>query len=411
MRARAVLSALSCAALATAAGALPAHAVPRARVGLPAGVKPTDTVELANGQKVPAAQVQKELDDLQEAFEKGGFSLRKSDARAPKGKQLAFPGQDREAAEDKAAFSERVGKMRARQAAGFKELVRARPVRPLPSGGTSRSASRPEPKEDPLALTYEEALGKKDKAAIYVAFGLEDKGDAEHVGCSGGLEGGVYLFSERRPLVKAVLEGASTGAALTGKMELYLVGKMVDGFPKTGSQKLPELKKAISPPEIAYGYGFDPITIKVTAAVSGELGVALASTQTKAGGGAKGSCSVGVTPYVRGAARATASVAAVAYKVGVEGNVTLLDLRLPATATIALQDSPLALREDFSVAIDTKFLDGDLGFFVQTNVPRQGEKLWDIDWDTIYRKTFFSWDGFTAKETLASFQARQTLFQ
>ena len=52
-----------------------------------------------------------------------------------------------------------------------------------------------------------------------------------------------------------------------------------------------------------------------------------------------------------------------------------------------------------------------LGFFVQTNVPRQGEKLWDIDWDTIYRKTFFAWDGFTAKETLASFQARQTLFQ
>jgi hypothetical protein len=114
---------------------------------------------------------------------------------------------------------------------------------------------------------------------------------------------------------------------------------------------------------------------------------------------------------VRGAARATASVAAVAYKVGVEGNVTLLDMRLPAAATISLQANPLAFREDFSVSLDTKFLDGNLGFFVQTNVPRQGEKLWDIDWDTIYKKTFFEWDGFTAKETLAQFQAKQTLFQ
>lgn len=395
-----------------------AHAVPRAGIVLPAGVKTGDTVELANGQKVSAQRYQEELNQLQEAMERGGFSLRKSDGRAPKGKILAFPGQDREAAEDRVAFAARLAKVRARQAAGFKELVKARTKIARPGavvspgrGASGGGGGALEPKEDPLSLAYEEALGKKDKAAIYVAFGLEDRGDADSVGCEAGLEGGVYLFEEKRPLAKAVLKGAVKDGSASGGLELYLVGKMVDGFPKSGSQKLPALKKSINPPEIKYAYGMPPITIQIAVAVGGELGVTLDNRQTGPTSGAKGSCTVGVVPSVRASARATASVAAIAYKIGVEGNVTLLDMSLPATATIALKSNPLSFQEDFDASLDTKFLDGSLGFFVQTNIPKQGEKLWDVDWDTIYKKTFFEWDGFKAKETLAHFAAKQTPFE
>jgi hypothetical protein len=439
-----VLAASSFAAVLIALASVSAHAGPRARIGLPRGIRPTDTIELADGRKVSAQRVQDELNELQEAIENSGnFSLRKSDAKPFRGKQRQA-GQDKEAAEDKAAFAQRVSKLRARAQNGFRDLVRPRGAPKLPSGGVKLSdlsdlsdqerlgpsvspsptrapggvAPRPpgsqgvlQPTEEPLALEYEEALGKKDKAAIYVAFGLEDRGDANGVGCEGGLEGGVYLFNEKRALAKAVLKGSANATTTTGGLELYLVGKMVDGFPKSGSQSLPELRKSINPPEIAYGYGWNPISIRITAGVAGELGIRLTSTQTRGSGTTKGTCTVGVTPYVRGTGRATASVSAAVFKVGIEGNLTFFDLRLPATATIALQANPLAFREDFEVALDTKYLDGDLGFFVQTNVPRQGEKVWDVDWDTIYRKTFFEWDGFTARETLARFSAKQTPFQ
>lgn len=395
-------------ALAGTSSATLADAAPRARVTVPSTLKPTDLVELADGKQVPAKQVEEELNQLQEAIENSGFSLRRSDKRPFRGK-LRTVGQEREAAEDKAAFGERVSKLRARRANGFRELVRARGAL-KPSAGAAQPKG-PKPADEPLSLTYEEALGKKDKASIFVAFGQSNSADADKVGCEGGVEAGAYLFNSKLSLVKAVLKGAVEGESASGRLELYLIGKMVDSFPKSGSNNVPEVHKALNPPEVSFAYPFTPITIKIAAGVAGEMGVAFTNTQTKASGNTKGSCTAGVVPYVRGTGRASASVQAAVFRAGVEVGLTLVDMRLPATATISLLRSPLSFKEDFDASIDSKFLDGQLDLFVQTNIPRKGEKAWDIDWDTIYRKTLFGWEGFPVKESLAHFEAKQTPLQ
>lgn len=428
--------------LVAAFATVPAGAAPRSRIPLPDGVKPTDTVELADGKKVSAQQFADELNQLQEAIERSNASLKKTDKKPFRGKERDAT-QEKDAKDQKAAFNSRVAKLRERQANGFKDLVRRRGQPKLPSNGprlagfddesiqlgpsiggpiqgpinptkpTLPGQTNPnaQPVDEPLSLTYEEALGKKEQAAIFVAFGLENTGDRDSVGCEGAIETGAYLFNERLSLAKAVLKGSVNGTTASGGLELYLLGKMVDGFPKSGSMTLPELKKSINPPEVDFRYVWPPITIKIEAGVAGEFGMAFTNTQGRSSGNMKGTCTAGVVPYVRATGKASASVAAVVYKAGVDINLTLFDMKAPSTAKITLSDNPLAFKEDFDVTLDTKYLDGDLSFFVQTNIPRKGEKIWDVDWDTIYRKTLFAWDGFSDRDTLAHFSGKQTLFQ
>lgn len=421
-----------------------ADAAPRNRIEIPAGVKASDTIELKDGKKVSAQRFADEMNELQEALENsGGYSLRKKDGKLFRGKQRQA-GQEAEAKEAKAAFTTRVAKIRARQANGFKDLVRKRGAAkhrpdapkllssdaldlegialgtPVISGTAMAPSKTPtsptislnlEPADEPLDANYEEALGKKSQAAIFVAFGLENSGDATKVGCEGSLETGAYLFDNKMSLAKGVLKGSVEDTQATGSLELYLLGKMVDGYPKSGSIALPELKKSINPPEVSLKYKWPPITITIAGSVAGELGMTFTNKQTKSSGSSKGSCTAGVVPYVRGSGRASASVAAIVYKAGVEIDLTIFDIKLPATATIALSSNPLSFKEDLDASIDAKFLDGELAFFVETTLPQKGEKIWDLpDWDRIYTKTLFGWDGFTAKESLAHFSAKQTPF-
>ncbi len=407
-----------------------ASAAPKSALKAPAlSAAKAGTLKLKNGTSVSSDKYVEEMNALQEAIEKDGFSLHKPDnKRPPVGKKVwAFPGQDNEIATDRKVFSTKVAAIQKINAANFSTLVKPKvkgalkapagapstggssATRPPSSGSSGNSATRPEPDDEPLSSTYEEVLGSKEKAGIYANFGLNDDTDAASVGCAASLEGGAYVFKEKVALAKVVLSGKASQSSVSGSAEVFILGKAMAGFPKSGSADLPALTKTISSPEIGYTYGWGPISVGVTASVAGEFGLAISNKQEKANTGGK--CSLTLTPFVKGSAKATAKVNAIAYQVGIEGVITLIDLSLPATATVWLTQSPLALNETFNASLKTKFLDGGIAFFVKTNIPDDGEKWTDWDWDTVYKKSFFEWDGFTASEKLASFNAKQTLIK
>jgi len=402
-----------------------AVAMPQKQLKAPASVavKAGTTLKLKNGSTVDSQRFVNEMNELQEAIESDGYSLVKADKKTlPAGKKIwAFKNQDAEISNDKQTFSAKVATLQKANSANFSTLVKPKAkgtvlppggnARPPSSGSSSSSNSvtRPEPDDEPLSTTYEEVLGNKDKASIYANFGLNDDTNAASVGCAASLEGGAYVFKEKVAMAKVVLSGSASASQVSGKAEVYLLGKAMSGFPKSGSADVPSLSKSIASPEIGFKYGWGPISVSVTASVGGEFGLAISNKQEKQSGGGK--CSLTITPYVKGSGRATAQVTAIAYKVGIEGTITLIDLSLPANATVWLTQNPLKLNETFSATLKTKFLDGGIAFFVKTNIPEDGEKWNDWDWDTIYRKSFFEWDGFSASEKLASFTAKQTLIR
>lgn len=408
--------ALALAALAADAWAAPQHAVK---------VAPGATITLKNGKTAPAAQIQSELDQLQEALEREGYSLRASDKRRPPAKTWAA-GARESADGDKKLWAAKVASLQKRQADGFRSLIKPWP----PSGpAPSRNAfglgdegaialdSRPPSsgssvlQGEPLSDAYGESLGNRDMAAVYVAFALTDKATATSVGCEGSLEGGVYLFKEKRDLAKLVVKGLANTNYASGEVDLYLVGKMVDGFPKKDAVNMPNLRKTIASPEIGYSYGWSPISVGVTASVAAELGLAIGSGQETPSGGHTGKCTLGVTPYLTATGKATARVSAIAYAAEAQGTINLLSLKLPASTSVYLTQNPLALNETFTASLDTTYLDGGVALVIESNIPQQGEKITDFDWDTIYKKQLFEWDGMKATLPLANIHARQTLYK
>lgn len=411
--------ALALATLAADAWATPQHAVK---------VAPGATITLKNGKTAPAAQIQAELDQLQEALEREGYSLRASDKRRPPAKLWA-PGARESADGDKKLWAAKVASLQKRQAEGFRSLIKPWP--PAGGAGPSKNAfglgddveppvaldSRPPSsgssvlQGEPLSDAYGESLGNRDMAAVYVAFALTDKATATSVGCEGSLEGGVYLFKEKRDLAKLVVKGLANSSYASGEVDLYLLGKMVDGFPKKDSVDMPNLRKTIASPEIGYTYGWSPISVGITGSIAAELGLAIGNAQQTPSGGHTGKCTLGVTPYLTATGKATARVSAIAYAAEAQGTINLLSLRLPASTSVYLTQSPLALNETFDASLETTYLDGGVALVIESTIPQQGEKITDFDWDTIYKKQLFEWDGMKATLPLAHVQARQTLYK
>ena len=389
-----------------------AHAMPRVQVRkLQVAFKPTDVIDI-EGTKVPAAQVSAELDQLQEALEQDGISLRKQDRKRQARKLSVFPGSESDATKDKQALGAKVTKLRAVEAGGFagmehRELGRPPVMNPPRGGATLAPTSSPRASvKGPLDVAYEESLGNRKRASAFVTIGLEDRGTSTSVGCEATLEGGVYVFDKKAELVKVLASGDVSGTVTKGRIEVYLLGKAVDGFPKTGAIRS-SLVKPIAPPEAKLKYGWGPLSVDIEGAVAGELRVDLTGGAGPSSG-TKGRCAIDATPSLKATARARASVNAIAYKVGVEGNITLVDVRAPASAAIALRDGPPTIVEDFKAKVTASFLDGAVDLFVKTRIPRDGERFWDLDWDQVYRKNLFDWDGLKIDQSLASFRANET---
>lgn len=399
-----------------------ADAAPRSELKLPlktAGAA-SDVVVLDGGEKVPAKQYAAEMNQLQEALETDGVSLKKSDNKPPTKKLYVVASTPEEDVRDKAAITAKATALAVIANGNFAALRKKKagaggaPSRKGavsagadPAPGMMAPVDNPE-NEDPLDVTYQETLGSNKRASIYVAMTLKDTGDAGRVGCDASLDGGIYLFDDKKQLVKLSASGKSGPGGLSGSVDLFLVGKSVDGFPKRGSTSTANATKSIAPPPAKMSYGWGPISVQVNGSIAGELRVTGANTQEGVTSTQKGKCTASVQPMVRASAKASASVSAIAYKVGVEGQIVLLDVKTPVTSSVTLAGNPNSLSEDFRAQVNAVFLDGDVAFFVKTRIPQSNERFWDLDWDQVYRKVLFDWDGLRINSKLAEFSGRRT---
>jgi hypothetical protein len=418
-----------------------AQASPRVRLEQRA-VKANETVELDGGEKVPAAKYTAELNELQEALESEGVSMRKADNKPPPAEIPFSKDAVQDKQRDKQALAAHVQKLDAIEQGGFAGLRRRRPPRrgaagadraappnvrdhrgkgssaPPPSGrssggssgssGSSAGGKSGTDDDDALDVTYDETLGNKKRAAIYFGVVLRDTGENDKVGCNASVDGGVYLFDNQKQLVKMAANGNVAGNTLTGGVDLFVLGKAVGGFPKKGAQNSVNASKAVAPPAAKLKYGWGPISVNITGSIAGEFSLNGSTQTTPANETSSGRCAVTAEPTLRASAKASASVSAIAYKVGVEGQIVLLDIKTPMASSITVQKNPSTMTEDFRANVNATFLDGDVFFFVKTRIPQKGERFWDLDWDQIYKKNLFDWDGLRVNKKLAEFKGKQT---
>lgn len=395
-----------------------ADAAPRVRIEPATAFKATDTVELDGGEKVSAKRYNDEINQLQEALETDGVSLRKADHRPPTKKLYAFPNTPQENQRDKAALVSKLGQLKAVEVGGFNALRKKRAtvvknmaVTPLSPKTTRALPSKGDvtpDEDDGLDVTFEQTLGANNRASIYVGFALKDTGETDKVGCDATLDGGVYVFGDKKQLVKLSASGKIGGGTVSGSLDLFLLGKSVDGFPKRGSAPNAAMNKAIAPPAAKMKYGWGPLSINVEGSITGEFRMSGLNTQEAASPAQRGKCAVSVEPLVRASAKASASVSAIAYKVGVEGRISLIDMKTPASASVMVAGDPAIMTEDFTAHVNATFLDGDVAFFVKTRIPQKNEHWWDLDWDQVYRKVLFDWDGLSLDSKLASFKGKRS---
>jgi len=154
--------------------------------------------------------------------------------------------------------------------------------------------------------------------------------------------------------------------------------------------------------------GWGTIRTELSGSVAGELRLNAANTQQGKSTSQIGRCSLSAEPTLRASAKASASVSAIAYKVGVEGRIVLMDVKTPMASSVTVKSEPSTMTEDFRANVNAVFLDGDVAFFVKTRVPQKDEHFWDLDWDQVYRKNLFDWDGLKIDSKLANFSGKQT---
>lgn len=400
-----------------------ASAAPRGDVGGPRlgrlgatkrAFKATDKVKLDGGEEVSAQRYADEMNQLQAALETDGVSLKKEDHKPPPKALPLYAGAFEEKARDKAALGQQQRKLADIEAGGFSALKKKRllgarggAIGAAPRPGAVKGAGGPSD-DDALDVTFNQTLGSNQRASIYIGVVLKDTGETDKVGCDASIDGGVYVFNEKKQLVKMAASGSIKGSTVNGSVDLFLLGQSVQGFPKRGSSPNAGMNKSIAPPAAKMKYGWGPIGIDVSASIAGELRLNASNTQQGPNAAQKGKCTVSAEPTLRASAKASASVSAIAYKVGVEGNIVLIDIKTPMSSSVMVKPNPATMTEDFRANVNAVFLDGDVAFFVKTRIPQDGERFWDLDWDQVYRKMLFDWDGLRIDSKLANFSGKQT---
>lgn len=420
-----------------------AHTAPRARLEHPDPKKRTGFIKLKTGEQIDAKRYHDELNKLQEALESDGVSMKKSEHRPPPARIPFSKTADAEKAQARSVLQQKIQLLQGIEAKGFAPLVQKRgtaassvmaPHAAQMAGAATAVAQLP---AGPMAVGYEETLGKKDRAAIYVSLNLKDSGDKESVGCDASLDGGIYLFNHQQSLLKVAATGKAKSNSLSGEIDLYVAGQAVSGFPKKGSSSGLNWNKSYHPPALGTKIYWGPLSIDIEGSVAGEFKLVASNTQdgeasakqagakgvaaqhlgaatSLSGGGAVdntttiGHCGLTATPSVHASAEAKAMLDVVAFRAGLKGTIVLMDVKSPLSASIALKKEPLQLREDFKADLDAQFLDGKIDLIVESRLPDDWE-VWDVDWKTVYTKNLFDWDGLSLHQKLANVSGKQEI--
>ena len=100
----------------------------------------------------------------------------------------------------------------------------------------------------------------------------------------------------------------------------------------------------------------------------------------------------------------TATVNAVLYRAKVKGSIVFLDVGAPSNTAVVAR--PPKLVEDFESRVDASFLSGEVALQIDTRIPQNWHD--GFDWDKVYSKTLFDWDGLKVNQKLASFHGKTT---
>lgn len=410
-------------------------------------------VTLKNGKTLPLAQFEGEVNRLEQWLEHNGETFAKGGHTKKGQRNNVDRDADEKAKRAKSAFAAKLAALRARR--GIKPGLPSSPsgggAAPTKlwegTGGSSRldasgsdaqaltdfgpavkkdgagptgapsTASGTTLSSDPLSDSYEESLGNTAYGAVFVSHGMKNSATATSVGCSSSSELGVYIFGSKLSAMKVTATSAADGSSNTLRTDLYVLGKDVQGWPSTsaiapgtkenmwfgkGSPKwsngtaMPSSTKIVSPPEVEYDYSDDSsISIHLKTSSTAAIGISLEATAEHATTAAKAKCTLRAEPQAYLRANAEAQVALAILRATAFANLTFMDFGAPSYSTATLKSAPLALHETVDLGVKAKFLDGDLGFRLETSAPLKGEKIWENwDWDEIYERRFVDWDGF-----------------
>ena len=263
----------------------------------------------------------------------------------------------------------------------------------------------------PLGFSWDHDWGNPKKAAVYVGAEFGNSGTSRSSSCGGAAFAGVYLFNHKKEVIRLEGEVDAKGDAMNGSAELYVLGQSV--WSESGTFSIEKsFEKSFGVTQSWTYWGL--ITLNLSAKVT-----AGAYLKAEISGTAKPNeytCALTVTPGAKVSVGGEAEVAILGYgsvsagAVGVDAELTLADIRVPVTAKASAKNAngKVTFTESIEAKLEMRYLDGSLDAYFKTNIPLNGEKVWDWDQDK-FSFTIFEWEGYKVSETLFKESASQTL--
>ena len=349
----------------------------------------TKTYKTASGGTITGQQYLDLVNQLQAAAEKGGCSL-------GSGKACNFV-----ASEAKLTTAQLT-----KTAALASYKIAPKKVTVTALGGKMEKKAKA-----PLGFSWNNEWGSQSTGAVYVGAEFGDDGSSSTSSCAGSAYAGVYLFNNKKEVVRLEGEAGSSGSTFSASAELFVLGDSV--WSKNASFSASKsFEKSFSVSKSLSYWGL--VTVNLSAKATGAAYITGAISGTAKTG--EYTCSLGVTPGVKASVTATAEVALLGYghlsaaSVGVEADVTLADLSIPVVASASAKTSSgvVTFTESLSVDLNMNYLKGSLDAYFKTSIPLDGEKIWDWDADK-FTFTILEWDGKSYNASLYKRTQTQTL--
>jgi hypothetical protein len=365
----------------------------------------TKTYKTPSGQTITGQQFLDISNKLQAAAEKGGCSL-------GSGKSCNFVAQDAKLTTAQLNTTAKLASYRL----GLKR-IQSPTVSPTPQG-LPKTPNTPAPStstaeaKDPLGFAWTNEWGNRKTGAVYVGVEFGNGGTGSSTICGGEAYAGVYVFGNKKEVIRLESEASSANNKFEAQAELFVMGDSV--WSRSGSFNLNALKfeKSFQVSKSFTYWGLVSINLKAKATGSAWIDGSI-------GGVAKPgeyTCSLTLTPSLKATLTGSAEVAILGYgelsagAVGVEANVVLADVKIPVVASVSAKSTngKVTFTESPSADMNAKFLSGSLDAYFRTTFPLDGEKIWDWDSDK-FTFTLLEWDRLTYNKNLFKKTATQTL--
>lgn len=257
-------------------------------------------------------------------------------------------------------------------------------------------------RKPPLGFSWEHDWGNPKKAAVYVGAEFGNGGSTTSSACGGAAYAGVHLFKNKREILRLEGEVNSAGSAVSGDAELFLMGQSV--WSQGGTMNVDRKFEQSFRVSQSWSYwGIVTLNLKAKVTANATLKADLRGTARAN----EASCALTVTPGANVSVDGEAEVALLGYgpvsaaAVGVDAELTLADLRMPVIVSGSAENTngKVLVRESIDARLELGYLSGSLDAYFKTDIPLNGEKVWD--WDTNkFSFTLLEWDGNRFSESL-----------